>query len=288
LKGGKDAGTITNKIPIGNGGSGSFDWNIPKDKPIGSDYKVSIQSTSQSRIKDTSDNNFNITQGNSPPVLNEIGNKIVTANQVLTIIVKATDPDGDLLTYSVSGLPKGAIFNANTHTFSWTPAKGSAGTYSVMFRVADPSGLADQETIKITVNDPIKTIWTYTNIVPSTLNLGSKGYFLAFVTLPDGYQGATIDMKTVSCSGAPAIRMIRTKIFPRTVGFVFRTSDLKGVESGMRVILSVKGELKNQGTTYPFTGVDSVKAISKPGWQADDIRDVSKVTDDQLLRQYSS
>lgn len=61
------------------------------------------------------------------------------------------------------------------------------------------------------------------------------------------FKGATIDMKFVSCSGAPAIRMIRPKIFPRMVGFVFKTSDLNGIESGKRVILTVKGELKKRG-----------------------------------------
>ena len=125
-------------------------------------------------------------------------------------------------------------------------------------------------------------------IVPKTINLGSKGYFLAFVRLPEAYKDASIDIKTVSCSGAPAVRMMKMKIFPRMVGFVFKTSDLKGVEPGKRAILSVKGELKNKGTAYTFTGADSVKLIRKPRWQPDDIKDVSKVSDDQLFKQYST
>jgi hypothetical protein len=124
-------------------------------------------------------------------------------------------------------------------------------------------------------------------IVPKTINLGSKGYFLAFVTLPEAYKGATIDMKTVSCSGSPAVRMMKLKILPRIVGFVFKTSELKDVPLSKKVSLTVRGQLKNKGILYTFSGFDTVNVISKPSWQRDDIKDVSKVSDDQLFKQYS-
>jgi dipeptidyl aminopeptidase/acylaminoacyl peptidase len=128
---------------------------------------------------------------------------------------------------------------------------------------------------------------TNVKIVPKTINLGSNGYFLAFVTLPEAYKGATIDMKTVSCSGAPAQRMMRLKLLPRIVGFVFKTSALDNVEVSKKVTLNIKGELKNKGTTYIFTGADSVKVIRKPTWQPDDIKDISKVSDDQLFKKFN-
>ena len=115
-------------------------------------------------------------------------------------------------------------------------------------------------------------------------SLGSKGYFLAFVTMPDAYKDGTIDISTVSTSGAPAVRIIRTKIFPRIVGFVFKTSDLKGVKPGNKVTLTVKGQLKDKGISYSFTGFDTVTVISKSGWQPTDIPDVSKLSDDQLFK----
>jgi hypothetical protein len=123
--------------------------------------------------------------------------------------------------------------------------------------------------------------------VPKTINLGSKGYFLAFVTLPEAYKGATIDMKTISCSGSPAVRMMKLKLFPRVVGFVFKTSELKNVQLGNKVTLNVKGELKNNGKTYTFTGADSIKVISKPTWQPDDIKDISKESDEQLFKKFN-
>ncbi len=199
----------------------------------------------------------------------------------------ATDPDNDPLTYSFTSKNTLSGASISGNTFTWTPGFGSAGTYSVMFNVTDKGGLSDQESIKITVNTATTNVPTSVKIVPKTVNLGSKGYFLAFVTLPDAYKGATIDMKTVSCSGATPVRMVRLKIFPRIALFVFRTSDLKDVGVSNKVMLTINGELKNSGKSLVFSGSDTVKIISKPAWQTDDIKDVSKVTDDKLFTIYS-
>jgi hypothetical protein len=135
---------------------------------------------------------------------------------------------------------------------------------------------------------PITNVPTTVKIVPKIINLGSKGYFLAFVTLPELYKGSTIDINTVSCSGAPAVRMMNLKIFPRVVGFVFRTNEVKGLEVGKKVSLNVKGKLKNQEIMYTFSGSDTVRVIRKPGWQPEDIKDVSKFSDNQLFKKYST
>ncbi len=221
---------------------------------------------------------------NNPPRLKKLKDQSINEGETLALNLEANDPNNDPITYSfISDKPLiGATLIGNI--FTWTPPSGSAGKYSVTFKATDTGGLADQETIIITVKAPQTDVPTTVRIIPNTLNLGSKGYFLAFVTLPDAYKGATIDMNTVSCSGAPAVRMMRVKLFPRIVGFVFKTSDLDGVEAGKKVTLTVQGELKDKGTTYTFTGSDTVTVIDKPGWQPDDIQDVSKQSDDQLFK----
>lgn len=60
LKGGVLNLVITNITSIGSGGSGSFDWRVPKSQTLGSDYKVRVTSTSNGSYTDTSDNNFSI------------------------------------------------------------------------------------------------------------------------------------------------------------------------------------------------------------------------------------
>jgi Tol biopolymer transport system component len=196
--------------------------------------------------------------------------------------------------YQPNGNPHGTdpAFSSDGSSITYTKVNGN-GNYEIW--VMDASGTGQT---RLTNNpaDEREPAWGPTPQivqdlrlkVPGTINLGSKGYFLAFVTLPEAYKSATIDMNTVSCSGAPAQRMMKLKIFPRIVGFVFKTSDLQGVEVGKKVTLNIKGELKNKGTTYTFTGADSVKVISKPTWQPDDIKDISKESDDQLFKKFNT
>ncbi len=62
LKGGSLNRTITSSTSIGSGGNGSYNWAIPSTQTAGTDYKVRITSTSNTTIKDTSNNNFTISQ----------------------------------------------------------------------------------------------------------------------------------------------------------------------------------------------------------------------------------
>ena len=101
------------------------------------------------------------TGANRAPVLAPIGNKTVTEGQLLTFIVSAGDADGPaplVLTHTV--LPDGASFvdhGNGSGTFSWTPAAGDsdASPYSLTFTATEDggSGLSDEETIVITVNE---------------------------------------------------------------------------------------------------------------------------------------
>lgn len=85
-----------------------------------------------------------------PPVLSSIGSKTVNEGKLLSFIISAKDPNGDKVKYSATGLPKGAKLNSNTGKFTWTPASGTAGKYTVKF-IATANGKKDSETIKITV-----------------------------------------------------------------------------------------------------------------------------------------
>ncbi len=122
---------------------------------------------------------------NAPPVLNNIGNKIVNETALLQFTVSATDPNGDVLIYSASNLPSGATFDAATKTFTWTPDYTQSGAYdSVRFEVTDGTANATED-ITITVAN--------TNRPPVLTAIGSKaiaeGALLEFIlsaTDPDG------------------------------------------------------------------------------------------------------
>jgi hypothetical protein len=84
-------------------------------------------------------------------VLEQIGNKTVNAGSKIQFAINATDPDGDSLTYSASGLMANATFDPASHTFSWTPAYGQDGSYNVTFTVSD-GVLQDNKSVRIFVN----------------------------------------------------------------------------------------------------------------------------------------
>ena len=89
---------------------------------------------------------------NEPPVLNPIGDKVTNKGEQITFTVSATDIDGDSLIYSASNLPKGALFDPLSQTFTWTPRGNQLGTYTgIEFKVSD-GNLSDSEYIDITVN----------------------------------------------------------------------------------------------------------------------------------------
>ena len=117
-------------------------------------------------------------------------------NALLNFSISATDPDGQAVTYSVSGLPSGAVFASQA--FAWTPSYDQAGAYSVTF-AADDGQAQDSETITIAV--------IHVNRAPVLANIDDKsawvGIALDFTidaTDPDG------DTVTYSAIAAPRKR----------------------------------------------------------------------------------
>jgi RHS repeat-associated protein len=70
--------------------------------------------------------------------------------------VSATDPDGDAVSYSASGLPTGLSINASgviTGTVSNSAGQTSGGSYSVLITATDSHGAWSQEAFGWTIND---------------------------------------------------------------------------------------------------------------------------------------
>jgi Putative Ig domain/FG-GAP repeat len=97
--------------------------------------------------------NISVGDMNRAPDLDSIGAKSTSENAELSFTINATDPDGDAMIYSASGLPEGAAFDPDTKTFSWTPSYAQSGTHDVTIKVEDPGQLFDEETVTITVTN---------------------------------------------------------------------------------------------------------------------------------------
>jgi len=96
-------------------------------------------------------------------------------------------------------------------------------------------------------------------IAPDTLYLSSPGVFTAYVTpeetLPSGYRAEDIDISTVECNGAPAVR---GTVQDGTLMVHFNRQDLVNVPAGEEVTLTVTGEFYYG---IPFTGSDTIRVI---------------------------
>lgn len=104
---------------------------------------------------------------------------------------------------------------------------------------------------------PAKFIEATVIIKPETLNLASQGDFTAFIQLPEDYDIADIDISTVVCEGAPAVRGM---VDGETYIAKFNRQDLVDVEPGDEVTLIVMGKLTD-GTA--FIGTDTIRVIEK-------------------------
>ncbi|HLA40933.1 MAG TPA: putative Ig domain-containing protein, partial [Candidatus Glassbacteria bacterium] len=88
---------------------------------------------------------------NGPPLLNNPGSFSVTAGSPLTFRLSASDPDGDSLTFSATGLPSGATLGVKSGNFTWTPS--AAGTFTVAFSASDGRLISNTRNVAITVTE---------------------------------------------------------------------------------------------------------------------------------------
>ncbi|MFZ2754287.1 MAG: putative Ig domain-containing protein [Lysobacteraceae bacterium] len=92
---------------------------------------------------------FTLNVVNSAPVAPTIPNQTATAGAAWSYTVPAfTDPNGDVLTYSASGLPAWMSFNATTRVLSGTA--GPVGSWTINITATDPSGVSANRSFTVT------------------------------------------------------------------------------------------------------------------------------------------
>jgi large repetitive protein len=93
---------------------------------------------------------FPVVQPNRPPVLTAPADQTTAQGQTVSLPLSATDPDGDLIGFSATGLPPGLSINANSGTIEGTPT--TPGTFAANVVAEDSK----------TANTSVAFTWTIT------------------------------------------------------------------------------------------------------------------------------
>ena len=134
-----------------NAASGLFSWT--PDYDMAGSYTVTFTATAGA-LRDDEMITITVSNVNRPPVMSAIPDQSTFETMPISFTVSATDPDGEALTYTAANLPFGAVFDAPSRIFSWTPSYYQSGVYSdIKIRATDAGGLFGEKSVMITVQD---------------------------------------------------------------------------------------------------------------------------------------
>jgi hypothetical protein len=133
-------------------GTAHFSWT--PDYGTAGNYRVIIIVTDDGVPAESDHEEIILTVGdvNRPPVLEPIGDRLLDEGESLTIVLSASDPDGDGMIFSANDLPDGSSFTTQsdgTALFSWTPGYAQAGNHSVEFVVTDDGAPAQSDSERV-------------------------------------------------------------------------------------------------------------------------------------------
>ncbi|MDO8636698.1 MAG: Ig domain-containing protein, partial [Dehalococcoidia bacterium] len=131
-----------------NPGTGVISGTLPYT--AAGSYNVTV-TASDGTLSGNTDFTWAVANTNRAPTVTNPGNQTSTEGGSVSLQVVASDPDGDTLTYSATGLPSGLSISATTGLISGTLAAGSAGSYSVTVSTSDGT-LSDSKTFTWQVN----------------------------------------------------------------------------------------------------------------------------------------
>jgi hypothetical protein len=142
---------------------------------------------------------------NNPPTISGSPTTTATEGTPYAFQPSASDPDGDPLTFSATGLPSWLVVNSGTGRLSGTPPKGSAGTFSgIVVSVSDSKASVSLPAFSITVSAAPNNPPTISGSPTTTATEGTAYAFQPSASDPDG------DPLTFSATGLPSWLVVST------------------------------------------------------------------------------
>lgn len=209
-----------------------------------------------------------------PTITNLVATGITTGSATLSW--NTEEPSDSLVLYGTE--PGNLLYTVTDSTFVTSHRVTLTGlspgtTYYYLVQSTDQcgnSGASIEGMVTTQAAAALRILPAKVVIMPKTVNLNWNRRFFAFITLPEGYRAADIDMSTVECGGAHAIRGW-VGHHKKYIVAVFAREDLNGLTSGSGLKLTVTGNLKD-GT--PFEGSDTVRLIARGEKRGDETTNV--------------
>ena len=120
---------------MSNGRIGSWRFHVSDD---GVQWRLMAQGTWPDTAAEQTVFPIAGTAANNQPTVVKPANLTSTISDTVTLALSASDPDGDALGYSATGLPAGMAVNGSTGVISGSPT--TAGNYAVAVQVSDGRG----------------------------------------------------------------------------------------------------------------------------------------------------
>jgi len=168
---------------------------------------------------------------NRAPSIGGSPSTTVSEGQAYSFKPTASDPDGDPLTFSISGKPSWATFSTSTGQLSGTPGEGTAGTYSnIVISVTDGKLTTSLAAFSITVKPPSTGSATLSWSSPTARTDGSALTNLAGYRIYYGTSSGSLS-KSITIDNPGVTTYVVENLSSGTYFFAMTAFDAQGVES---------------------------------------------------------
>ncbi|MBE9011234.1 putative Ig domain-containing protein, partial [Pseudanabaenaceae cyanobacterium LEGE 13415] len=131
--------------------TGALRWQ-PNSKQIG-EHRVVVRLIDASGLYTTQEFTLKVTGTNTPPMILSVPVTRAAQNQAYSYTVVASDPENNVLSFSLGRRPSGMTIDTKTGTLSWTPTQ--TGSYTVDVQVTDAQGATTTQTFEIVVGTTV-------------------------------------------------------------------------------------------------------------------------------------
>ena len=192
---------------------------------------------------------------NRAPTVTSPGNQNDAEGDAVSLQISGSDPDGDALSWSASGLPAGLSINTNTGLISGTLAYDSAGAHSVQVSATDGE-----------LSDAASFTWTITNNrAPAVTNPGNQsdteGDAVSLQMSGSDPDGHTLSW---SASGLPAGLSINTN-----TGLISGTLAYHSAGAYSAQVSATDGDLSDAASFTWTIANNRAPTVTAPGNQSD-------------------